>query len=134
VTRRRLGRARPKSLLHEYGAYLRALYITDGTVESPNQLLDAQVICLTDSERNDCTLEAEQVSVYTVTVQRLNREYRRVSIAERTSLLLSDSHFARSGLGLGLVGRREPILFINKSSLYFVSLAYTLLPDTTPFA
>jgi len=40
----------------------------------------------------------------------------------------------RSGLGLGLVGRREPILFINKSSLYFVSLTYTLLRDTTPFA
>jgi len=35
---------------------------------------------------------------------------------------------------LGLVGRREPILFINKSSLYFVTLAYTLLRDITPFA
>jgi len=44
----------------------------DGTVESPNQLLDALVIYPTDGERNDRTLEAEQVSVYIVTVQRLN--------------------------------------------------------------
>jgi len=47
----------------------------------------------TDSERNDRTLDTEQVSVYTVTFQRLNREYRRDSIAEQTSLLLSDSQF-----------------------------------------
>jgi len=65
----------------------------DGTVESPNQILDARVICPTDGERNDHTLEAERVSVYTVTLQRLNRKYRRDSIAERTSLLLSDSQF-----------------------------------------
>jgi len=56
----------------------------DGTVESPNQLLDARIICPTDSERNDHTLEAEQVSVYTVTVQRLNRDYWRTSIVELT--------------------------------------------------
>jgi len=48
-------------------------------------------IHLVDNERNDLTLEAEQV--YIVTVQRLNREYRRDSIVERTSLLLSDSQF-----------------------------------------
>jgi len=34
----------------------------DGTVESPNQL-DARVICPTNSERNDRTLEAEQVYI-----------------------------------------------------------------------
>jgi len=65
----------------------------DDTVESPNPPLYAPEACPTDSERNDRTLEAEQVSVYTVTIQRLNREYRRDSIAERTSLLLSDSWF-----------------------------------------
>jgi len=65
----------------------------DGTIEFPNQLLDARVICPTDGERNDRILEAEQVSVYTVTVQRLNREYRKNSIAERTSLILSDLQF-----------------------------------------
>jgi len=64
-----------------------------GTVESPNQLLDARVICTKDSERNDRTFEVEQVSVYTVTLQQLNRENRRDSIAERTSLLLSDLQF-----------------------------------------
>jgi len=42
----------------------------DGIVESPNPSLYAPEACLTDSERNDRTLEAEQV--YTVTVQRLN--------------------------------------------------------------
>jgi len=56
--------------------------LDNGSVEFPNQLLDARVICSTDSECNDHTLEAEQVSVYTI--QRLNREYWRVSIAERT--------------------------------------------------
>jgi len=42
----------------------------DGTVESPNLPLYAPEACPTDSERNDRTLEAEQVLVYTVTVQR----------------------------------------------------------------
>jgi len=46
----------------------------DGTAEFPNPPLYARVICPTDGERNDRTLEAEQVSVYTVTVQRLNRD------------------------------------------------------------
>jgi len=64
-----------------------------GTTKSPYQLLGARVICPTDSERNDHTLETEQVSVYTVTVRWLNRKYRRDSIAKRTSLLLSDSQF-----------------------------------------
>jgi len=41
----------------------------DGTVKSPNQLLDARVICLTDNECNDRKLEAEQVLIYTVTLQ-----------------------------------------------------------------
>jgi len=40
--------------------------------ELPNLTLYARVICPTDGERNDRTLEAEQVSVYTVTVQPLN--------------------------------------------------------------
>jgi len=44
----------------------------DDIVEPPNQLLDARVICLTDSEYNDHSLESEQVLVYTVTVQWLN--------------------------------------------------------------
>jgi len=61
--------------------------------ELPNPTLYAPEACLTDGERNDRTLEAEQVSVYTVTLQQLNREYRRDSIAKRTSLLLSDSQF-----------------------------------------
>jgi len=65
----------------------------DGTVESPNPHSYAPKVCPTDSERNDRTLEAGQVSIYTITVQRLNREYRRDSIAERTFLLLSDSWF-----------------------------------------
>jgi len=65
----------------------------DGIVESPNQLLDARVICPTYGERNDRTLGAEQISVRTVTLQRSNRKYRRDSIAKRTSLLLSDSQF-----------------------------------------
>jgi len=44
----------------------------DGTVQSPNPPLYAPEACPTDSERNDRTFEAEQVSVYTITVQRLN--------------------------------------------------------------
>jgi len=65
----------------------------DGTVESSNSSLYTPEACLINSECNDRTLEAEQVLVYTVTVQRLNRKNRRDSIAERTSLLLSDSQF-----------------------------------------
>jgi len=64
----------------------------DGTVESP-YLLDARVICSTNSECNDHTLETDQISVYIVTVQQLNREYQRDSIAEPISLLLSDLRF-----------------------------------------
>jgi len=40
----------------------------DGTVESPNSPLYAPEACPTDSEGNDRTLEAEQISVHTVTV------------------------------------------------------------------
>jgi len=65
----------------------------DSTVESPKPPLYAPEICPSDSECNNRTLEAEQVSVYTVTLQRLNREYGRDSIVERTSLLLNDSQF-----------------------------------------
>jgi len=54
----------------------------DGTDEFPNLPLYAPEACPTDSERNDCTLEAEQISIYTVTVQRLNREYWKDFIAE----------------------------------------------------
>jgi len=61
----------------------------DGTVKFPNLHLYDSEAYPTDSERNIRTLEAEQVSVYTVTVQWLNRKYRRDSIAERTYLLLS---------------------------------------------
>jgi len=61
--------------------------------ELANQTLYAPEAGPIDGERNDRRLEAEQVSVYTVTLQRLNREYRKDLIAERTSLLLSDSQF-----------------------------------------
>jgi len=46
----------------------------DSTDESPNPPLYAPETCPTDSERNDRTLKAEQISIYTVniTVQRLN--------------------------------------------------------------
>jgi len=50
----------------------------DGTVESSNPPLYAPEACPIDSERNDRTLAAE-VSVYTVTIQQLNREYQRDS-------------------------------------------------------
>jgi len=66
---------------------------SDDKSELANPTLYAPEACPTDGARNDHTLEAEQVSVYTVTVQRLNREYRRDLIVERTSLLLSDSQF-----------------------------------------
>jgi len=49
----------------------------DGTVASPNSLLYAPETYPTNNEHNDRTLEAKQVLVYTVIVQRLNREYRR---------------------------------------------------------
>jgi len=39
--------------------------VIDGTVESPNRHLYAPEACPTDNERNDRTLEVEQVSVYT---------------------------------------------------------------------
>jgi len=61
--------------------------------ELANLTLYAPEACPTDDARNDRTLEEVQVSVYTITLQRLNREYRRDSVAERTSLLLSDSQF-----------------------------------------
>jgi len=40
--------------------------------ELPNPTLYAPEACPTDGARNDHTLEAEEVSVYTVTVQPLN--------------------------------------------------------------
>jgi len=58
--------------------------------ELPNPILYVPEACSTDSERNHRTLVAEQLSARTVTVRRSNRRYRRDSIAERTSLLLSD--------------------------------------------
>jgi len=64
-----------------------------GIVESSNQLSDARVICPTIDLCNNETIVTEPLSVYIVTVQRLNREYWKDSIAERTSLLLSDSQF-----------------------------------------
>ena len=66
---------------------------SDDMSEPLNLSLYVPEACPTRSGRDHHTFAAEQVSAQIAVVRRSNLEYRKVSTAGRTSLLLSDSRF-----------------------------------------